>query len=217
MPPRALWTEDQITRLRELYPHQRTEDVAKALGRNIPAVYNKAMELGLKKTTEYMSTEHSKRLRMDNDAGAVYRFKPGMEPWNKGKSFVAGGRASETRFKPGNTPLTARPLGSFRITKDSILQRKITDEPGNWTKRWRSVHEQVWIDAHGPVPKGHIVVFKPGMRTTVFEEITLDKVECITYAENMRRNTKHRYPKEIADLMQLRGALNRQINKRSEA
>lgn len=216
MPPRVLWTEEQLSKLRELYPHQRTEDVAKAIGRNVPSVYNKALLLGLRKTPEYMSTEHSKRLRKDSDAGAVYRFKPGMQPWNKGKSFVAGGRAAETRFKPGNIPLTARALGSFRITKDGTLQQKISEESGNWTKRWRSVHEQVWIDAHGPIPEGHIVIFKPGMRTVEFDQITLDKVECITYAENMRRNTKHRYPKEIADLIQLRGVLTRQINKRSE-
>jgi len=46
-------------------------------------------------------------------------------------------------------------------------------------------------------------------------EITLDRVECISLAENMRRNSYlTRYPKEVADLIRLRGALNRKINTR---
>jgi hypothetical protein len=54
------------------------------------------------------------------------------------------------------------------------------------------------------------------MRTTVLEDITADKVECISRSENMRRNSYHRYGQEIARLVQLRGALTRQINKRSQ-
>ncbi|WP_175224082.1 HAD domain-containing protein, partial [Achromobacter ruhlandii] len=38
---------------------------------------------------------------------------------------------------------------------------------------------------------------KPGMRTADVDLITADKVECISFAENMRRNTLHRYPKDI--------------------
>jgi hypothetical protein len=48
--------------------------------------------------------------------------------------------------------------------------------------------------------------------------ITLGRLELISRAENMRRNSYHtRYPKEVAQLIQLRGALNRQINKRLKA
>lgn len=50
------------------------------------------------------------------------------------------------------------------------------------------------------------------MRTAVLDEITLDRVECISLAENMRRNSYHNYPKEIALAIQLRGVLNRKIN-----
>lgn len=47
-----------------------------------------------------------------------------------------------------------------------------------------------------------------------FKIVTPDSVELITRQELMKRNTLHRYPKPIAQLIQLRGALNRQINKR---
>lgn len=61
------------------------------------------------------------------------------------------------------------------------------------------------------MPVGHIIIFKPGMRTTDASLITIDRVECITLAENMRRNMLHRYPQEIVRAIQLRGALNRRI------
>lgn len=54
--------------------------------------------------------------------------------------------------------------------------------------------------------------FKPGMHTVVYGEITVDRLECITKGENMRRNTLHRYPKEIADVIRARAVLNRRIN-----
>ena len=64
------------------------------------------------------------------------------------------------------------------------------------------------------MPVGYLVVFKRGMFTNVLEEITLDRLELVSRAENMRRNSVHRYGPEIASLHQLRGAVNRQINQR---
>ena len=51
----------------------------------------------------------------------------------------------------------------------------------------------------------------------MLEEITADRVECISLAENMRRNSYHNYPKPIAELIQLRGALMRKINRAERA
>jgi hypothetical protein len=139
------------------------------------------------------------------------RFKPGHATWNKGmKGLDIGGKA--TRFKKGQMPHNTAEVGDYRITKDNTLQRKISSASGNNSVRWRGVHELVWIAAHGPMPAGHICVFKRGMKTVVLEEITADKVECISFAENMRRNSVHNLPKPIAQLVQLRGALVRKIN-----
>jgi hypothetical protein len=79
------------------------------------------------------------------------------------------------------------------------------------------VHELVWVRANGPVPPKHIVVFKPGMRSAVLEEITVDRVECISLAENMKRNTRHNLPPELNEVVQLRSVLTRQINKRMKS
>jgi hypothetical protein len=70
------------------------------------------------------------------------------------------------------------------------------------------------VEVNGPLPPKHIVVFKPGMRTNVLEEITVDRVECISLAENLKRNTRHNLPPELNQVVQLRAVLTRQINKR---
>lgn len=209
---RKKWTDAELAVLRECYPNDTAEAVAARLGCSVPRVYNKASALGLKKSPEFFASPAAHRL--DGIKGGKSRFKPGQAAWNKGmKGLQIGGE--QTQFRPGHMPHNMHPIGSYRITKDGTLQRKISNDKGSNSKRWRGVHELVWIDANGPVPAGHIVVFKTGQRTAEVEEITIDRVECISFAENMRRNTVHNLPKELAELCQLRGALNRQINKRT--
>ena len=146
--------------------------------------------------------------------GEPFRFKPGHEAWNKGKKNVNG--YSATRFVPGNKPQTWQPIGTERIDKDGNLTVKVSDE-GNRRDRWCPVHRLVWIAANGPIPAGHFVVFKPGMKTAIKTEITLDRLECVTRSENMKRNSVHtKYPPELQRLAQLRGAITRQINKRQK-
>jgi hypothetical protein len=105
-------------------------------------------------------------------------------------------------------------VGTYRVNGDHFLEFKFSDEPGPYTKRWVPVHRKLWIEANGPVPSGHVVRFKDGLKTTVLEEITLDRIECITLAENLKRNSLYRYPKEIQDAMRARGLLKRAINRK---
>lgn len=213
---RKRWTPDEIQQLIAQYPHTPTRVLSQQIGRTDRSVYQKALELGLKKTPEYFETHVAGRL--DGLRGGKTRFKPGHEPWNKGKPGTTGNHPNSrrTQFKKGVMAGAAQhnyvPIGSTRISKDGHLEVKVTDDPSLYpARRWAPVHRLVWEAENGPVPDGRIIVFKPGMRTCVREEITADKLECISRAENMRRNTYHRYPKEIALAIQLRGALNRRI------
>lgn len=214
--PRAQWTDDQLDMLRAFYAKFKTEDIAFMLGHPLDAVYRKAKSLGLKKSAEFMSSPAACRLRRGDHIGSEYRFQKGAAPWNKGrKGLVVGGVA--TQFKPGQLPHNTLPIGSTKFDKDSLLLQKVSNAPGNNSKRWRAVHELVWVREHGPVPPQHIVVFKPGMRTNVFDEITVDRLECISLAENMKRNTRHNLPPELNEVIQLRAVLTRQINRRKKA
>lgn len=208
------WSVEALAILRRRYPHEPTAAIAADLGVTVSACYQKARNLGIKKTAAYLNGPFACRLRRDDNPGMGTRFQPGQTPPNKGvKGWQAGGRAVETQFKRGSSPHNTVPVGSYRLTKDNTLQRKIGTAKGSNSKRWRGVHELVWIAANGPVPAGHICVFKPGMRTNVLEEITLERVECISFGENMRRNSYHNYPKEIALAIQARGALVRKIRR----
>jgi hypothetical protein len=214
--PRAVWSDEEVAVLRQLYPNFKTEDVATMVGRTLGQTYQKAAALGLKKSTAYLASPAACRLRRGDNVGEAGRFQKGHTTWNKGTNFVSGGRSADTQFKPGQAPPNTMPIGSTKFDKSGTLLQKVSDAKGNNSKRWRGVHELVWIAANGPLPAKHIVVFKPGMKTSALAEITLDRVECISLADNMRRNTVHNMPKELVDLVRLRAVLSRHINRKEK-
>lgn len=216
---RKHWTEVELALLTANYADSRTEDIAIALGRELQHVYAKAKKLGLAKSEAYLASPAACRLRRGDEVGKSYRFPKGHVPANKGlrrPGFTAGDMA-KTQFKKGQMPHTWVPVGSYRVNPDGHLEVKFSEVPGPYTLRWVPVHRKVWIEANGPIPKGHVLRFKEGRRTTEPALITPDALELVTLAENMRRNTVHNLPKELVQLVQLRAALNRQINKRSKA
>lgn len=204
-----LW-EDSI--MRDRYPHEPTAVVASALGRSDRATYERAAKLGIKKSAAYMESGVAGRL--DGIRGGKTRFKKGAQPWNKGASYMPGGRCKDGWFAPGERRGVAlklwRPVGSERISKDGYLERKVNDGLP-LQKRWRAVHLIEWEAVNGPLPKGHAIVFRNGDRTDRRPE----NLECVTRKQLMLRNSYHRYPQPIPKLIQLRGALNRQVNKRA--
>lgn len=203
-----------LAELTTRYPNEKAAKIAESMGVSVCNVRYQAQKLRLRKSKEFFASSESGRT--DGKRGLTGRFQKGHQTWNKGINFPSRGRAVETQFKKGHRPMNAQPIGSYRITKDGLLQRKISNDKGSNSKRWRSVHELVWVEANGAVPKNHIVVFKKGMNTTNPDEITIDKVECISRQELMRRNTVHNLPEELAEVVRLRGVLNRKINSRSK-
>lgn len=208
--PRAIWTDDQVATLKQVYPNYKTEDVAHILGHSLAATYRKANSLGLQKSAAYLNSPAACRLRSGENVGAEYRFKPGTQSWNTGKKIGSKGRSAQTQFKAGQLPSNVKPLGSERLM-DGYLQRKMTDT-GYPPRDWVPVHILLWQEHHGLVPEKHCVIFKDGHKTN----IVIENLECLSRSDLMKRNSVHNLPKELAELVQLRGALTRQINKRSK-
>lgn len=206
---RTPWTAEQLDTLRRLYAMTPTIQIAELIGRPLRATYAKATELGLRKAPEYFAAHQAGRTV--GDRGRATRFQPGQTPWNKGTSYRPGGRCAETQFKPGQRPHTWRPVGSYRVNADGYLDRKVTDDALPH-KRWERVHRLVWIAANGPIQRGHVVVFKPGRKSTVLEDITADALECITRQELAARNTIHRYPPALQQAMRLAAKLRRKLD-----
>lgn len=214
---RRPWLSGETDLLRAMYPDTPTERIARLVGRPLRSVYAKAKSLGLGKSAAYY--QHHQAGRLQGERGMAYRFRPGQPAWNKGTHYRAGGRSVETRFKPGRPAQDAHnylPIGTTRRHRSDYLEKKVTDDPGIYPAgRWAAVHRLVWEAAHGPVPPGYIVVFRPGMKTYVEAEITVDRLELLTRRENMLRNSHHaNFPREVSEIIQLRAALTRKIRNR---
>lgn len=223
---RRVWTASEDAELSRRYLSEPANVIARDLGRGIRAIYMRASLLGLKKPDGWMAETARKHWANGSHEGSrAAHFKKGQTPFNKGKpvsEWMANYEACKaTQFRKGNKSGRAaqieRPIGSFRVTKDGQLQMKVNNDLP-MQRRWVAVSRLVWEAANGPIPSGHVVRFRDGMATAVESEITLDRLELVSRVENMRRNSYHaRYPKEIAQLIQLRGAMNRKINNRSKA
>ena len=217
--PRKPWTEGEREVLRERYADTLTADLAALTGHTLSSTHQQARKLGLAKSVEWIAATAKARIEADPNHGSRRsRLRPGNVPANKGVKHPAGwapGDMARTQFKKGRPASEARnyvPIGSHRVSKDGYVERKVTDDPSIVpARRWVGVHRLVWMEANGPIPADGVIAFRPNRRTSVLEEITLDRLECITRAENARRN---QMAPEIRPIVQLRGAITRQINKR---
>lgn len=207
---RRFWSAKEEARLIELYPDTPMPQLIEAFGRPDHSIYNKAHALGLSRSDAYLASEHACRLRREDNPGIEHRFKPGQAAWNKGTRFDPGGRSAETRFAPGSLPHNNVPVGTERITDDGIRQRKVRDD-GPAHRRWKSVHSILWEEAHGEIPAGHLVVF----RDRDPKHIEIGNLELVSRAENMRRNTIHRYPPELKSTIRQLSKLKRAISEAS--
>ena len=199
----SFWSGDAESELRAIYPRHPNNVLAKHFRRSAKAIGLKARKMGLRKTPECL-------------AGG--QFKPGHATWNKNKSGSTGlhPNCRRTQFKPGSRTGAAsrnlRPIGAELTDKDGNVIRKVSDT-GNRRKDWRPVHVLAWEEVNGPLPAGYIVVFADRNN----RNFAPSNLEAVTRAENMRRNSYlTRYPKDVADLIRMRGVLNRKINNRSK-
>lgn len=212
------WTPAELDELRHRYADEATQRIAADIARTPRACYGMADKLGLRKSDAYLAKVVAALAKAGAASGKSSLFTPGNVPWNAGtKGQGVSGRHPNTvknYFGPGNRPHGWRPVGSTRVSADGYLQRKCSDT-GYPPRDWVPVHRIVWEAAHGPVPARHRVTFRAGRIITDEASITPEALECISPAEAMRRNSLHaRMPKPLARLVQLRGQITRQINRK---
>ena len=117
-------------------------------------------------------------------------FKKGSEPVNKGKKleeYMAPEgieNSKRTRFKKGRRPHNfLEGNGHVSIRRDSrtgISYKYLKLGDGHWME----LHKHLWEEKHGKLPKQHCLIFKDGNQMNC----TLENLELITQAENLRRN-----------------------------
>lgn len=193
--------------IRQRYPHEPTDLIARDLNISIRQVYNRAFAMGLKKTDEYIRT-HQPGWAGLKDRGKATRFTKGHKPHNKGfpmRSDVYD-RVKPTMFKKGSKPHNTQPIGTIHWRMDkqgrNYAYIKIADSD------WRLMHRVVWEQHHGVIPPKHIVKFKDG--NTMNWDIS--NLEMISQCGNMECNTIQRFPAELQEVIKLKSKLKRKIN-----
>lgn len=208
---KRIWTKEEINILLRDYqdPNIFTADIAKRLDRTLSQVYNKARTMGLKAPLERIRL--AGKLGTNHPNAVAHRFKKGSVPPNKGKKMSPEvyEKVKETMFKKGNSPVNHREVGSERINVDGYIETKVA-EPNVW----RLKHRIIWEQHNGVIPAGYNVQFKN--RNT--QDCRIENLYIISKSEQMRTENSlvARYPKEVQEVIRLKGVVNRVIHKREK-
>jgi hypothetical protein len=212
---RRYWTPSELAVVRDMYRDHSTKEIAEKLGRPPLSVYQAADKMGLKKTEKFLQTVGFQK---GHQYGVEFQFKKGQAPVNKGmrRPGWAPGRMAETQFRKGGRPHTWRPIGTIQADSEGYLRIKVRERDPEMPQRgwhpdvWPLLHRKTWEDHYGPVPEGHAIAFKDGNR----QNCAIENLECIPRAELAERNRMwNRYPRELAEAIQLHGVLKRKLRR----
>lgn len=181
------------------------------LGVSVKRIWSKAGALKLKKSAAYwIRTKRELSERAKSNIGLIaHQMKPGDTPWNIGKSYIPGGRCSSHWFRKGDPSkrwnLEDYAIGALRIDRTGDFQIKVANN------HWESMGRYAWFLKTRRWPRKDCVVLrKNGDHFDVRDE----NLECVTRKTLIRRNSYWtRYPREVARLFQLKGAIKRQVNR----
>lgn len=131
------------------------------------------------------------------------QFKKGHATWNKGKSTRL---SPKSEFKKGSIPKNTRPVGSEWVDKDDYILVKVA-EPSVWIRKHRYLYQQ----AHGDIPKNHVIVFLDGNNRN-FE---IDNLMMISCSENATFNIRgySKLPPELQITARLKTKLDYELSK----
>lgn len=162
------WTEDKIDWLRQNVPGVPYSQVTARFNEHFGECISKDALRSM-----------CKKARILN--GFTGRYEKGSIPFYKGKKMPPekAWKNEGTRFHKGDRPMNWRPTGSERLNVEGYIEIK-TDEH----KRWRYKHRVVWEAVNGPIPPGHVLIFKDGNKLNT----DIDNLKLITKAENIRIN-----------------------------
>jgi len=128
----------------------------------------------------------------------------------------------ETQFKPGQRSGKAaanwQPIGTILADHEGYLRIKVREAMhgeatgfGN-SKVWPLLGRHVWEQHNGPIPPKHLIKFKDGDRSNC----SIDNLDMVSMADNCRANSIWAVlPRELAEAIQLNGALKRKIRRRA--
>lgn len=132
-----------------------------------------------------MSLAREHKLKRKDNPG---QFKKGCDSWNAGKRGIRVSPKSE--FKKGSLPGNTLYNGAITLRNHRSVK---TGKPYPTLyirlskAQWQPLQRYIWEKHNGPIPKKHCVVFKDGNSL----HCDIDNLECISMAENARRNQNY--------------------------
>lgn len=168
LPKNATERKIDLDEFIRLYPNRPNRYFYEKYDITYSIVKNIANKYGLKKDPSYRNPG---------------RFNKGHKSWNKGmKGIDLGPNSRRTRFKKGHLPANTEHDGAVKI-RSSKGRRYF------WIRiskaKWIMLHVYLWEKENGPVPEGHIIIFKDKNPLNCRPE----NLECISQAENVLRNS----------------------------
>lgn len=181
------WTDEQVAFLKENYKRYGDTELAQMFGE----VWHKEKgwdKKHIEKKRRYLNLKRTKAekdaIRESHKAAGVYKLGSKHTWDNRGRAAI----------------------GEKRMWKDRNGYQFMVIKTATGFVHYAPY---LWSQLHGEIPEGHVVRLKDGNAANVVAE----NLELITMAENARRNSIHRYPKEIKDLIYLSNKLDRTIKK----
>ena len=207
--------EDQY--LRDHYLEQSLNQLADSLGRAMGSVAGRVRLLGLVVPEEVKQLRFEQSYKRLAESGKAHRYPKGHIPANKGKKMDAETyeKCKATMFKPGQLPHNTKHFGKpylhTRKKKNGYVEKLWFIQEGT---NKRSAYLAYLCRQHGIDLTGKKPRLKPGFDHS--RPPTIDDIIIVSNRKNMKLNSLHRYPPEVVKLVQLKGAIQRQINKQKE-
>jgi len=154
-----LYTQEEIEIIKLYYPTFHNADLCTMLNRTKDGINAKANEIGIKKKKEWISFN----MRKASTIGRILKpersshFKKGNKAWNHGRKIEGEWyqKMLKSCFKKGNVPYNFREIGTIR-EYNGFREIKVG------YKKWISYARHIWIEKHGEIPKGYIVLKMDG-------------------------------------------------------
>lgn len=200
---RSTSTEQEDAYIQQHYLTMPVKVLAADIGRSFTFVSTRLRQLGLQIPTEIKAARK-----------ASSQIKKGAVPPNKGRkqkeymSQEAIERSALTRFKPGLKIYNEKYDGAIVCRKDK--SGKFYYYIRIAKAHWELLHRHLWMQANGPIPSDMIIAFKDGNT----QNCSIDNLEIISRTENMLRNSKHHYPREIIPTLTLLNKIKQTINEK---
>lgn len=170
MRKRRTWTDAEKELIAKIYPNNSNKYVADMLHRSLASVAMYAQQNGIKKSPEYMEKMQ-------------FGFNKGHTPHNKGvpMKFWMSDEGKKNFMKHRYKGGIKRPVGFERVDCDGYVYVKYAEG-----KQMMLKHRMVWEQANGPVPPGHVIIFKDGNKANC----SLDNLRLVNRGELVRKNNE---------------------------